>query len=73
MLSDEYLAKTGIFDADMVSKLQDKIRRTGNATETENMAIATIVSTQMLHYQFIEGKNDGLSENKLVNLKLIEE
>jgi len=73
MISDEYLAKTGLFNPESVRGLVEKYRRTGVATETENMAIATVMSTQMLHYQFIEGKNEGLSENKLVNLKLVEE
>ena len=73
MISDEYLAKTGLFNPESVRGLVEKYRRTGVATETENMAIATVMSTQMLHYQFVEGENEGLSENKLVNLKLVEE
>lgn len=73
MRSDEYLEKTGLFNPDSVRGLVEKYRRTGVATETENMAIATIMSAQMLHYQFIDGMNEGLSENKLVNLKLVEE
>lgn len=73
MISDEYLGKTGLFNPESVRGLVEKYRRTGMATETENMAIATVMSTQMLHYQFIEGKNEGLSANKLENLKLVEE
>ncbi|MBN2486817.1 MAG: asparagine synthase (glutamine-hydrolyzing) [Bacteroidales bacterium] len=73
MLSDGYLAKTGMFNPESVKALINKIKQTNNATETENMAIAAIVSSQMLHYQFIENKNEGLSVNKLVNLKLIEQ
>ena len=73
MISRETLRETGIFNPESVQALIDKYRRSGQATETENMAIATIMSTQMLYRQFIEGKNEGLSVNKLVNLKLIEE
>jgi len=72
-ISDEYLKSTGLFSPESVQNLVAKVRRTGNATETENMAIASIVSTQLLNYQFIEGKNDGLSPNKQVNLKIVEE
>lgn len=73
MISDEYLNKTGIFNTALVRSLLDKIRNTRSATETENMAIATVMSTQILHYQFIDGVHDGLSGNRQVNLKVIEE
>ncbi|MFZ5940874.1 MAG: asparagine synthase (glutamine-hydrolyzing) [Bacteroidota bacterium] len=73
MISDEYLAATGIFNPAGVKTLLNKIRTSGQASETESMALVTILSTQMLHYQYIEGKNEGLSINRLVNLKLIEE
>lgn len=72
MLSDEYLKKTGIFQPDTVLALMDKAKKTKQASETENMAITAIVSTQLLHYQHVEGKCDGLSTNKLSDLKLIQ-
>ena len=72
MISDEYLHKTGIFNPKSVTTLLNKIKHSQKASETENMAIAAIASAQMLHYQFIEGKNEGLSKYKLENLKLIE-
>jgi asparagine synthase (glutamine-hydrolysing) len=73
VISDEYLNHTGLFNTASVKTLLNKIKQNQKATETENMAIAAIVSSQILHYQFIDGKNEGLSENKLVNLKLIEQ
>lgn len=73
VLSDEYLRQTGLFNVDSVNTLMNKIKQNQKASETENMAIAAIVSSQILHYQFIDGKNEGLSEFKLVNLKLIEQ
>ncbi len=73
MISDEYLRKTDLFDPESVESLIKKVRNNQMATETENMAITAIVSTQMLNYQFIEGKNSGLSVKKLENLKVIEE
>jgi len=73
IISDEYLTKTGIFNKSSVKTFLNKIKQTQKATETENMAIAAIVSTQILNYQFIDDNNEGLSENKLTNLKLIEQ
>ncbi len=72
MLSDEYLGKTRIFNANMVQSLLKKVHQTNRASETENMAITAIISTQILHDQFIDRMNEGLSENKLVNTKIIE-
>jgi asparagine synthase (glutamine-hydrolysing) len=73
VLSEEYILKTGIFNPAMVKVLLSKTKQLKQATETENMAIVAIVSTQLIHYQFIDGNNEGLSEKRLVNLKLIEE
>jgi asparagine synthase (glutamine-hydrolysing) len=73
VISDEYLEHTKLFDAAAVKILMNKIKQNQKATETENMAIAAIVSSQILHYQFIDGNNEGLSEYKLANLKLIEQ
>ena len=73
MISDGYLRKTALFDPESVDSLIKKVRNNKMATETENMAITAIVSTQMLNYQFIEGKNSGLSVKKLKNLKVIED
>jgi asparagine synthase (glutamine-hydrolysing) len=73
MVSDEYLGRTGLFNRQLVGGLLNKIRNAQQATETENMAIATVMSTQILYNQFIEGEKEGLSENRLVNLKVIED
>jgi len=55
-LSEQYLQKTGYFDAGKVSHL---IKRFVNGdkfieSETQNMALTGILSTQILHHQFIE-------------------
>ncbi len=73
MLSDEYLGRTGIFNTNMVQSLMRKVRQSNRASETENMAITAIISTQILYYQFIDRMNEGLSEKKLINTKIIEE
>lgn len=38
----------------MVSRLLDKVRRVGQASEVEGMAIAGIASTQILSRQYID-------------------
>jgi asparagine synthase (glutamine-hydrolysing) len=73
MLSAEYLNKVGIFDASLVSSLLNKIQNTKQGSETENMAITAILSTQLLYHQFIEGNSRGSKPQILKNLKLIEE
>jgi asparagine synthase (glutamine-hydrolysing) len=73
MVSDEYLGRTGLFNGQKVGALLNKFRNAQQATETENMAIATVMSAQILYNQFIEGETEGLSENRLVNLKVIDE
>jgi asparagine synthase (glutamine-hydrolysing) len=73
MLSEEYLRKAGIFKPSSVDAMKQKYINSGQATETENMAITTIASCQILYNQFIEGNDAGLSENKVNNFKLIED
>ncbi len=73
MVSEEYLERTGLFNPKLVGGLLNKFRNTQQATETENMAIATVMSAQILYSQFIEGRLEGVGEKRLVNLKVIEE
>jgi asparagine synthase (glutamine-hydrolysing) len=73
MLSAEYLNKVGIFDAGLVATLLNKIQNTKQGSETENMAITAILSTQLLHHQFIEDNSRGSGLHTLKNLKFIEE
>jgi len=56
LISDEYLTKAGLFDDRKVSKLLARYRDTGTAADNEvqNMAIAGIISTQLVYHQFIE-------------------
>ena len=56
MVSDEYLSKVGLFNAQKVSKLLERYRGDEPAADNEvqNMAIAGIISTQLLYYQFVE-------------------
>ncbi len=72
MLSDEYLKSTGIFNSKMVDQLRDKVQASKQASETENMAIVAIVSTQLLYNQFIQDTNNHVNNSGLSKLKIIE-
>lgn len=54
LLSESQIQRVGLFDPNAVNQLSKKIRRGLPIGETDNMAIAGIISTQLLHYQFIQ-------------------
>ena len=56
LLSESAINKTGYFDAKKVSFLKKKFTRdsTQVANEVQNMALVGILSTQVLHQQFVE-------------------
>ena len=61
LLSEESLRKTGYFNPAKTRKLVDKYRLSGQftASETENMALVGIISTELLHYHFIGAGSDS--------------
>ena len=73
MLGPEFFKKTGIFNYDSVKILLQKIEKTGNSSEVEDMVLASVISTHLLYYQFIEGQNTDFQINKLNNLKVIDD
>jgi len=54
LLSDRQISNTGIFDSQAINQLLKKIKRRLPLGETEDMAIAGILSTQILHHKFIQ-------------------
>lgn len=54
LLSDHQVTHTGLFDRQAINQLLKKIKRGMPLGETENMAIAGILSTQILHHKFIQ-------------------
>ncbi|MCK4629285.1 MAG: asparagine synthase C-terminal domain-containing protein, partial [Sedimentisphaerales bacterium] len=61
MLSEKSLKRAGLFDANKVAKLSDKLRKSDQPGEIDSMALAGILSSQLIHHQFIEnvpGKMD---------------
>ncbi len=53
-LSKKAINKTGLFNYNHVNNLVNKISKSGEANEIENMAFIGILSTQLLHKIFIE-------------------
>jgi asparagine synthase (glutamine-hydrolysing) len=53
LLSEQGLNKTGIFNHQAVQKLFTKISAENLVSEMENMALAGIISTQLLYHQYI--------------------
>jgi len=73
MISDSFTKRVGIFNIETLSPLFNKIENTGNASEMDNMVLAAVISTHLLHYQFIENHNEEFQTGELKNLKIIED
>jgi len=54
LLSPASLARTGLFNPGAVEQLVNKARQGGALGETDDMALVGILSTQLVHHQFIE-------------------
>ena len=53
MLSPEYVKHTGLFDPAAVGQLVRKIERGLRLSETDDMALVGVLSTQLVHHQFL--------------------
>jgi asparagine synthase (glutamine-hydrolysing) len=56
LLSEKALADAGVFDAKVASQLYAKCRSRGDAgqfSNTDNMALVGVLSTQLLHHHFV--------------------
>lgn len=64
LLSTERVARAGVFNPKAVSALTAKCRRVGGLrmSNTDNMRIVAILSTMLLHQQFIEGDGSAGDE-----------
>lgn len=67
LLSERGINEAGIFKYDMVQKLTEKISTNQQATEFENMALAGILSTQLLYHQYISAKRFRPESSELKN------
>ncbi len=73
MLSESYTRNAGVFDFESISAILNKIKKTGNVSEMDNMVLAAVISTHLLHYQFIQGCNAEYEGPELKNLRIIED
>jgi asparagine synthase (glutamine-hydrolysing) len=73
MLSESYTKRAGIFNYDSLAAMLGKIEKTGRASEMDNMALTAVISTHLLHHQFIENHNEEFKSPPLQNLKIIED
>jgi asparagine synthase (glutamine-hydrolysing) len=73
LLSEHDIKQTGIFSYALVEKLINKISEGGLVTEMENMAIAGILSTQIIFHQYILRDNFRPSIPQLNNCRIIHE
>jgi len=54
LLTDDAVRRAGLFDAGKVSKLLTKLRTVENPSEIDSMALAGILSSHIIHQQFVE-------------------
>jgi len=71
MFSDKTIQDYGYFDNTKVGKLKEKFKTGNNISEVDNMALAGILSTQLIHSMFIEKSNNISEKDKLSNLVVI--
>lgn len=65
VLDEIYVKRTGIFDVELVKKLTTKIKNGSGSTEVDQMALTGIISTQVLHKQFVDGVKPCFDDKKI--------
>lgn len=73
MLSEEQTKKAGVFNYDSITNVISKIEKSGTSSEIENMLLTSVISTHLLHYQFIERHQEDFSHGKLNNLRIVDD
>ncbi len=72
MLSPAKLAAAGIFNPLAVQALVTKQQRLGSLGEVDEMALAGILSTQLVHHHFVEGWGTAVTHPPIANQKIIQ-
>lgn len=70
LLSEQNLKQTNIFNPITVNHLINKINKSNNSTELENMSLVAIISTLLLHDLFIKRKHPEF-QNMEINPRII--
>lgn len=73
MLTAKACEDAGVFDYHSLENLFAKISKVGFATEMENMVLASVVSTNILYYQFVANKPETFNNGLLPKMKYIED
>ncbi|HPE56769.1 MAG TPA: asparagine synthase (glutamine-hydrolyzing) [Bacteroidales bacterium] len=73
LLSEKSITSFGYFNPEMVNKLKEKLLTGKMISEIDHMALAGILSTQLLHHLFIDRKNIDFKKDDIRNLKVIHE
>jgi asparagine synthase (glutamine-hydrolysing) len=73
LLSEKDINQTGMFSYNAVQKLISKISSGELVTEMENMALAGIISTQLIYHQYILKDSFRPSVAQLMNCRVIRE
>lgn len=73
LLSERDISLTGLFSYNAVKKLMGKISTGTMVTEMENMALAGIISSQLIYHQYILKDNFRPSISQLNNCQIIYE
>lgn len=73
MLSAESLKEFDCFDAEKVGKLVEKYRNGSTISEIDNMALAGILSAQLVSLLFVKRNDFNVAESNLANLRIIRE
>lgn len=68
LLSERVLKKAGLFDSNKVMRLLKKLQITNNPTEMDSMALVGILSSQIIHHQFIENFSKKRTYSESVDL-----
>ena len=71
MLSKKNIERFGLFDFSRVSQILNKQKKQQVLSEIENMALAGIISTQLINHFFIENMIPPVSKDDLKNLRII--
>jgi asparagine synthase (glutamine-hydrolysing) len=73
MFSPAFFNKVGIFNYDSVSKLLIKIEKTNASSEIEDMILASVLSTHLVFYQFIEKHSENFQNAEINNPKIVDD
>jgi asparagine synthase (glutamine-hydrolysing) len=73
LLSERDINQTGMFSSQSVQKLLKKISNGDLVTEMENMALAGIISSQLIYHQYILKDNFRPSVIQLNNCRIVHE